>query len=149
MARSAKLGAWLKDELADKLADVDVVGEVRGLGTLIGIEYVRSRESLEILDPALKFGPAVFGNAAEEGLLISGSMNNREVNVGECTTLAPAYNMTDAEAEVVVERLTRAVRRAADQVLGGAKTTLPLSTGQPRPRRRPAATAASGLAATA
>jgi adenosylmethionine-8-amino-7-oxononanoate aminotransferase len=142
--RSAKLGAWLKDELADELANVDAVGEVRGLGTLIGIEYVAGRATRSILDPALRFGSTLQNRALGEGLVVSGSLNNREVLVGECTTLAPAYTMSDTEAEEVVARLGRAVRTTVTDLLpDNSASELPLSLGQPRSRRRGTAHSAS------
>ncbi len=134
VSRSASLGAWLKERLAEKLADLDHVGEVRGLGTLIGIEYVRSRSGKEITDPASRFTASVMQYAFEDGLLISGTGNNAEVNLGECTILVPAYTTTDAEAEVIVEKVARAIRRASERLDGSVRTTsIPIAIGHGSP----------------
>src|SRR4249920_2368104 len=45
--RSRDLGATIKRELEEALADVAIVGDVRGLGMMIGIELVRDRETKE------------------------------------------------------------------------------------------------------
>jgi adenosylmethionine-8-amino-7-oxononanoate aminotransferase len=137
VARSGKIGTTLKAALAQDLEDVDSVAEVRGLGTILGVEYTVGRETLEILDPRLNFGGRLTENALEEGLVVGGSNNNKEVNVGECTIVAPAFTMSDAEVEMTAERLGRAVRKTVRELFPHqGPATRPLSLGQPRAKAK-------------
>src|SRR5262249_21247914 len=45
--RSKVVGRRVRDELRTALADVGIVGDVRGLGLMIGIELVRDRSTKE------------------------------------------------------------------------------------------------------
>lgn len=137
VARSAALGSWIRSQLAESLADVNIVGEVRGLGTLIGIEFVADRESGAILDPGLGMPLKVIRAGWDEGVFMGCSGNNTEVGVGESALLAPAYVMSDTDAELLVERVTRAIRRVATEIAPELpRTRIPLSLGHPRDRAR-------------
>jgi len=127
--RSGELGAWLKAELTAALADVDVVGEIRGLGTLIGIEYVRSRTDRVFLDEGLQFGRAVELEAMARGLLVYGTQSTSSGYVGDGTIVAPAYTMTDSEVEDLVRILRDSVRAVARRIPSGPARNVPIAVG--------------------
>jgi 4-aminobutyrate aminotransferase len=67
MANAAEVGAYLLDQLKAMAARYPVVGEVRGKGLMIGIEFVKDRHSKE---PAKKFVNDVIHEAFRNGLLL-------------------------------------------------------------------------------
>jgi len=67
-AHAAHVGARLLEGLQSLATNHSIVGEARGVGLFVGVELVRSRESLE---PAAKEAGYIANRMREEGILIS------------------------------------------------------------------------------
>lgn len=92
--RSASLGARLKARLEERTRDHPRVGEVRGLGMMIGMEMVRDRETRE---PA----PELTGRVVVEGLrrgvlLLGGGLH------GNVLSLSPPFVITEEQADAAL-----------------------------------------------
>jgi 4-aminobutyrate aminotransferase/(S)-3-amino-2-methylpropionate transaminase len=102
--RSAELGARMRARLEEMTRDHPRVGEVRGLGMMIGVEMVRDRATRE---PA----PELVGRLVVEGLrrgvvLLGGGIH------GSVLSLSPPFVITDEQADAalgVVEEVLRAI----------------------------------------
>jgi len=70
---AARIGSYIMDRLRDWPARFPIVGEVRGLGLMIGIELVRDRETRERAPVARN---RVLELAFERGLLVLGAGEN-------------------------------------------------------------------------
>ena len=70
---AARMGAYLMERLGEWPARYPVVGDVRGLGLMIGIELVRDRETKE---KAPELRDRVIQLAFERGLLVLGAGDN-------------------------------------------------------------------------
>ena len=66
-ARSEALGATLRSALEDLATRVETIGEVRGLGSMLALEFVRDRESRT---PAPEVVAGAIAKARAEGLLL-------------------------------------------------------------------------------
>ena len=106
-------GEWLLAMLTKRLAGLEVVGDVRGRGYLIGIEFVANRDTREPFASQLQFSGRVGRNAAADGLLCYPVSGNVDGNRGDAVILAPPYNASDDELEMIVERFCGAVGRTA------------------------------------
>jgi len=91
-------------------------GDVRGRGLLMAVELVADRESKAPYDPALKLSARVKAAAFERGLLVYPGSGTVDGVRGDHVLLAPPYNVTDAEIDVIVERLSLAVDAAVAEV---------------------------------
>lgn len=67
-ARAREMGAYLKTRL-ESLAELGIVGEIRGKGLLVGIEFVKDPETREPFGKDVKFGTQVGKTALRKGLL--------------------------------------------------------------------------------
>ena len=67
MENAAEVGQYTLDALAEIQARHPSIGDVRGLGLMIGVEFVKDRETKE---PAAELTEAVVNNAFERGLLM-------------------------------------------------------------------------------
>ncbi len=98
-ARAVELGAYLRERLK-QVEDLGVVGEVRGKGLLLGIEFVRDRASKEQFEGA--FGVAVGKRALANGLLLRYDPH--------WIAFAPPLIIERAEIDLAVDILADSIR---------------------------------------
>ena len=105
-------GASLRSRLQDVFADHPNVGDVRGRGLFIGIEFVADRETREPLDPASKFHNRVQKAAMKRGLMVYGMGGTVDGRLGDHVLLAPPYILEESHEQELVEKLSAAVNSA-------------------------------------
>jgi hypothetical protein len=113
VARARDLGEQLRERLGKELDDVPIVGDVRGIGMMIGIELVRDRESKEPFARHERVTERVAGAARAAGLLLYSSTGHVTGTDGDIVMLGPPFVLADGDVDVVVERTVEAVRSAA------------------------------------
>jgi len=102
---AAKVGQQLKDGIHRIAEEVPNIGEVRGKGLMIGVEFV----SPGTRDPDAPTTGKVMEAAKSEGLLIGkGGLH------GNVLRIAPALSVTSEEADEGLEKLHNAVQRAIE-----------------------------------
>ena len=111
--RSAVLGAQILAELTAALADTPAVGDVRGLGMMIGVELVRDRATKEPFRRGDRAAERVLAAAREAGLLLYSSTGHVDGLDGDQIMLGPPFSLTDEEAGLLVERTVSAIRSLA------------------------------------
>jgi alanine-glyoxylate transaminase / (R)-3-amino-2-methylpropionate-pyruvate transaminase len=100
--RAAEVGAHLKDLLLELQERQPLIGEVRGLGLMLGVELVRDRHSKE---PAAREAADVVEFCKERGLLVGkGGLH------GNVLRIKPPMCLTPGDADFLVDCL--------DEVLG-------------------------------
>ena len=113
VARAVTMGERLRTDLSSALGDVAIVGDVRGLGMMIGIELVRDRETKEPFARADRVTERVLEAAREDGLLLYSSTGHVDGRDGDLLVLGPPFTLTDDDATVLVERTASAIRSVA------------------------------------
>jgi hypothetical protein len=108
--RSRELGERLLHGLRTELADAPAVGDVRGLGLMIGIELVRDRETNEPFPRSAAFAERILQTARESGLLLYSSTGHVDGTNGDLVMLGPPFCLSDEEAKVLLERTSAALR---------------------------------------
>jgi adenosylmethionine-8-amino-7-oxononanoate aminotransferase len=108
--RSRELGARLLEGLRTELADAPAVGDVRGLGLMIGIELVRDRETNEPFRRSDTVAERILHAARESGLLLYSSTGHVDGTNGDIVMLGPPFSITDDDASLLLERTVAAVR---------------------------------------
>jgi adenosylmethionine-8-amino-7-oxononanoate aminotransferase len=108
--RSAELGDRLRAGLGVALEDVACVGDIRGLGTMIGIELVRDRGTKEAFPRSDQVTERVIAAARENELLLYSSTAHVDGANGDLIMLGPPFCMSDDEADTLVERTVSAIR---------------------------------------
>jgi adenosylmethionine-8-amino-7-oxononanoate aminotransferase len=110
VARAASMGERLRASLAEALAGLPMVGDVRGLGMMIGIELVRDAETKEPFERKDRVTERVVQEAREAGLLLYSSTAHVDGRDGDLLVLGPPFTISDDEADAIVERTATAVR---------------------------------------
>jgi 4-aminobutyrate aminotransferase/(S)-3-amino-2-methylpropionate transaminase len=100
--RSAELGGRIRARLEETLRDHPRVGEVRGMGMMIGVELVRDRESRA---PAPELAGRVVVEALRRGILLLGGGIH-----GNVLSLSPPFVITEAQVDAALRTLEEIVR---------------------------------------
>ena len=104
-------GAALRRDLRQALQRFAEVGDVRGRGYLIGIEFVRNRATREPFPAERALSHAVGAQALEDGLICYPCAGNVGGVMGDTLIVAPPYNAREAELSELIEKLVGAVER--------------------------------------
>lgn len=107
--RAAAMGTRLLEGLGT-LRDLPVVGDVRGLGLMAGVEFVEDRKTKE---PAIGIGARVLREARRRGLLGRLRAGQRgEHPIGDVICFAPPFVITEEQVDRMVEILRDAIQAA-------------------------------------
>lgn len=110
VGNAARVGAYLQARLREQLGSHPLVGEIRGVGLIAGVELVADRSTRQPLDPAAKVGQRVAARCLEDGLIV------RALPVGHVLALSPPLCITREQVDQVVEGLDRGIRAVADEL---------------------------------
>ena len=103
--QALRVGTLLREGLEKATAQLQMVGDVRGKGLMIGVELVRPGTT----EPDTAAAAAVMERAREGGLLIGkGGL------YGNCLRVAPPLTLTEDEAREGLAILTDAIRTVGD-----------------------------------
>lgn len=106
VARAATLGARLLAGL-QTLRDLPVVGDVRGLGLMCGIELVQDQRTKA---PAIGLGARVLAEARRRGLITrSRGGQGGEFPIGDVIFLSPPLVITEVQVDRIVAILRDAI----------------------------------------
>ena len=106
IANAARIGGYIMDRLRDWPARFPIVGDVRGLGLMIGIELVRDQKTRERAPVARN---RVLELAFERGLLVLGAGENS-------IRLCPPLVITRDQAAFAVDVLEECLKIAIQEV---------------------------------
>jgi adenosylmethionine-8-amino-7-oxononanoate aminotransferase len=104
-------GEALRRDLREALQRFEEVGDVRGRGYLIGIEFVRNRATREPFPAERAVSRAVGAHALEDGLICFPCAGNVRGVMGDTIIVAPPYNAREAELSELIEKLAGAIKR--------------------------------------
>jgi len=82
-----------------RFSDHPLVGEVRGVGLMAGIELVKNKQTKESFDPKLGVGAAFMRHALERGMIVRA--------IGDTVALSPPLVITEAETADMLSRLEK------------------------------------------
>ena len=104
-------GEALRGALWDALSRFDEVGDVRGRGYLIGIEFVRDRASNAPFPAERAVSHSIGRRAFEDGLICYPCAGHVGGVLGDTIIVAPPYNAHETELSELIEKLTGAIER--------------------------------------
>jgi len=102
VGRCRELGPYMQEGLRTLLKH-KIVGDVRGLGLVAGIEYVQSKESKEWFPPAVGAAARVRDAALERGVFV------RLLGGGHCHAIAPPFVISKEQIDTIVRVLDESV----------------------------------------
>jgi len=107
---SAEAGAYLRDQLQDRLADNPFVGDVRGAGLMVAVEFVADKKNRQFFHPKTQPHRLVARLAFDAGVQV------RALPYGEINSFSPPLCVSRSDIDEVVDRYAGAVRRAMPEL---------------------------------
>jgi adenosylmethionine-8-amino-7-oxononanoate aminotransferase len=102
------MGAYLQRRMRG-LRSHEIVGDVRGLGLLAGVEFVRDRASKEQFDPSLGVARRVWLAALANGVIF------RPLG-GDVIATSPPFVITEKQIDRLVDGLDAAIGSVENEV---------------------------------
>jgi adenosylmethionine-8-amino-7-oxononanoate aminotransferase len=104
--QSKSMGAYLLERLTPLAERHEMIGDVRGLGLLAGIEFVADRSTRRPFDPSLEVTERVVALAEGKGLLLrQGAADANYGKGGDHVQISPPYVIGPQEINEMVEIL--------------------------------------------
>ncbi|NOJ44555.1 aminotransferase [Bradyrhizobium australiense] len=110
IGRARTVGSYFHLRLRERFAQLEIVGEVRGVGLLGAIEFVADRQTKRRFDPELKVGARISKAARDRGLII------RAMPHGDILGFAPPLVVTETEIDEIVDMAYRATKQVMDEL---------------------------------
>jgi adenosylmethionine-8-amino-7-oxononanoate aminotransferase len=104
VGNSARMGRYLLDGLEELKEKYSIIGDVRGLGLLCGLEIVKDRETKEYFPADAELGARLTQGFAESGVLLRG---------GDAMNVAPPLCVTSGEIDDIVTAMDKAFEKTS------------------------------------
>ncbi|KAK6348501.1 hypothetical protein TWF718_006291 [Orbilia javanica] len=108
-----QMGQLLFSLLRERLRDAPYVGEIRGRGLQVGVEFVKDRATKEPLPPSVRFAGRLLEHAWEKerlSMLLGMGTVHKDGNIsGDNILLLPMYIIKEKEVQEIADRFSRSV----------------------------------------
>lgn len=91
------------------LADLPLVGDVRGMGLLAGIEFVRDKATRASFEPSVKIGTLVATACRKRGVIIR--------PLGAVVGISPPLTISRSHVDTIVGVLRESIRTVSDELI--------------------------------
>lgn len=108
--RARIVGSHFNRRLKERFAQLEIVGEVRGVGLLGAVEFVADRQTKRRFDPELKVGARISKAARERGLIA------RAMPHGDILGFAPPLVVSESEIDEIVDLAYKATKQVMDEL---------------------------------
>jgi adenosylmethionine-8-amino-7-oxononanoate aminotransferase len=114
--RVAALEPRFFDCLTAHLSALPIVGDIRGMGFLAGVELVADPTTRQPFPPAQEMAACATRLALDEGVIVYPCTGGIDGEAGDYVLLAPPFVTSEDDLERMAERLGRALARLGTQV---------------------------------
>jgi adenosylmethionine-8-amino-7-oxononanoate aminotransferase len=117
LANVNTVGAHLRAGLEERFGQHPNVGDIRGRGLFLGMEFVADRDTKTPFDPNLKLNAVLKKAAMANGLMVYPMGGTIDGHIGDHVLIAPPFILTTSEADQLVDRLATALDAAIKGVM--------------------------------
>lgn len=119
MERVKTVGDYFGKLLTKELVDVPIVGEVRGIGLMWGVEIVKDKKTKEPFPRNMNVSSRIFNLLLEMGLLVYPGSGAADGINGDHFMVAPPFIITEEEATEIIAILKNGLIEASRALLKG------------------------------
>lgn len=108
----ATLGLYIMECLKKELGNHPYVGDIRGGGSFIGIEFVANKETKEPFNKKLKisYNLSEFALSEPYNIAVYPSSGTVDGYSGDIIIISPPITITKSEARLIVKRISAAIK---------------------------------------
>jgi L-2,4-diaminobutyrate transaminase len=111
VGNASRVGAYFQGRLREAVGGHPLVGEVRGVGLIAGVELVADKTAKRPFEPETKVAQRVAQRCLEDGLIV------RALPVGHVVAFSPPLCITREQVDRVVEGFGRGLASVADDLV--------------------------------
>lgn len=115
---SASMGAYLKKRITELAQTSEIIGDVRGKGLFVGIEFVEDKLTKKSFSRECDLVNRIVRANFEEGLLVYPANAGVDGITGDAIILSPPLTIRKEEVEELVTRFAAALRKVERELLG-------------------------------
>jgi L-2,4-diaminobutyrate transaminase len=112
VGNAAKVGEYFQARLREEFGQHPLVGEIRGVGLIAGIELVADKATRRLFEPEKKIAFRIAQRCMDDGLIV------RALPAGHVVAFSPPLCITQAEVDDVLSRFTRGLGAVTDDLKG-------------------------------
>ncbi|MFC2177474.1 aspartate aminotransferase family protein [Actinomycetota bacterium] len=118
--RAGEMGDKLIDGLRREVGPLPIVGDVRGKGLFIGLEFVSDKQSKEPFPVEWDVTHQIADDAFDHGLIVLGGVTGVVDGIaGDHLEVLPPYVIEDADIEFIVSTLKASIERVTSKLAVG------------------------------
>ena len=116
LSRVRARGARFMELLTERFGQHAHVGDIRGRGLFVGLEFVADRETREPFAPELNVAGRLKAATFENGLICYPAGGTADGTRGDHVLLAPPFIINEAQLEELVDKLEKSLGQVMDAV---------------------------------
>jgi adenosylmethionine-8-amino-7-oxononanoate aminotransferase len=107
--RSAQMGGIMMEQAKQRLGPHSHVGDIRGKGLHIAIEFVKNRGTLEMYPAETNIADEVYQRCLENGLSLCPVHGDGDGLCGDSVIIKPAFTILQDEVDELIEKLEKSL----------------------------------------
>jgi adenosylmethionine-8-amino-7-oxononanoate aminotransferase len=113
---SKKMGELLLAKLRKEIGDHPIVGDIRGKGLQIGVEFVKDRGTKEPFDKKVNLKTKLTKKGLDNGIVLYPGGGSADTVRGDHILLAPPLTLTERQVDEIVARLRKTIHEVSDEL---------------------------------
>ncbi|HBE16228.1 MAG TPA: aspartate aminotransferase family protein [Cyanobacteria bacterium UBA11149] len=109
--KCAVMGEYLKNELAKLALREPLIGDVRGKGLLLGLEFVQNRDTHQPFPRSLHIAENIMKIGLENGLILRARFGTGVGVDGDHLLLSPPFIITESQCDELVSKLELTIKQ--------------------------------------
>lgn len=114
--RCAAMGDYLRSELEELAKREPIIGDIRGKGLQIGIEFVQDRETRQSFPRSYKLIENIIATAFNNGMIIRGRPGDGVTKEGDHMLLSPPFIITHEQCDTLVAILAKTIQEVKEKL---------------------------------
>ncbi|MDO4176476.1 MAG: aminotransferase class III-fold pyridoxal phosphate-dependent enzyme [Bacillota bacterium] len=104
-----KVGKYLMEQLLALKERNPYIGDVRGKGMMIGLEFVKDKSSGEPFPPKMRLGEKLYQQGIENGLILMECMGIDHGRQGDALLFGPCFEFTETHVDELIRLLDKTI----------------------------------------